>query len=69
MKDLIEALTILAKYIDPEEKWPTQCEHDVLYVCLVDVEDVSTEDITRLNELGFIENEDGGFKSFRFGSC
>ena len=69
MKDLIEALTILAKYMDPEEKWPTACEHDVLYVCSVEAEDVSEEDTKRLDQLGFIPSEDGGFMSFRFGSC
>jgi hypothetical protein len=53
----------------PEQKWPTHCEHDVLYVCHVDEEDVSAEDIARLDELGFFPNEEGGFQSFRFGSC
>jgi hypothetical protein len=70
MKELIEALTILAKYMDAEEKWPTHCEHDVLYVCNIESEDVSEEDMNRLDELGFIPDEDeGGFMSFRFGSC
>jgi hypothetical protein len=71
MKDLIEALTILAKYMDPEEKWPTYCAHDVLHVCHIEPEDVSEEDTKRLDELGFIpdEDDDVGFKSFRFGSC
>lgn len=70
MKDLIEALTILAKYMDPEQKWPTYGEHDVLYVCHIESEDVSEEDTKRLDELGFIPNDEGGFfMSFRFGSC
>jgi len=69
MKDLIEALTILAKYMDPEQKWPTHCEHDVLYVCHIDEEDVSEEDTKRLDELGFHPSEEGGFQSYRFGSC
>lgn len=69
MKDLIEALTILAKYMDPEQKWPTACEHDVLHVCGVEPEDVSEEDMKRLDELGFFPNEDGGFMSYKFGSC
>jgi hypothetical protein len=56
--------------MDPEEKWPTHCEHDVLHVCHIDPEDVSEEDTKRLDELGFIPDEDeGGFMSFRFGSC
>lgn len=65
MKDLIEALTILAKYIDPEEKW--HCEHDVLYVCHINEEDVSEEDMKRLGELGFFPSDEGGFMSYRFG--
>ena len=70
MKDLIEALTILAKYMDREQKNPTHCEHDVLYVCHIEPEEVSEEDLKRLDELGFFPDEDGeGFMSFRFGSC
>lgn len=69
MKDLIEALTILAKYMNPEERWPTYCAHDVLYVCGVEPEDVSEEDTKRLDELGFFSSDEGGFQSFRFGSC
>jgi hypothetical protein len=70
MKDLIEALTILAKYMDPEERWPTHCEHDVLYVCNIESEDVSEGDTKRLDELGFVPDpENGGFMSYRFGSC
>jgi hypothetical protein len=71
MKDLIEALTILAKYMDPEEKRPTHCEFNVLYVCHIEPGRLSEEDTKRLDELGFIPDEDSdvGFKSFRFGSC
>ena len=70
MKDLIEALTILAKYMK-DEYAPTHCEHDVLYVPTVDFNAVSEADKTRLDELGFRENTDGGegFMSHRFGSC
>ena len=69
MKDLIEALTILAKYMDPEQKWPTACDHDVLYVCHIEPEDVSEEDTKRLDELGFFPSDEGGFQSYKFGSC
>ena len=72
MKDLIEALQILSKYYnDAEDKYPTHCEHDVLYVPTVDYDAVSSEDKARLSELGFKENTDfgQGFMSFRFGSC
>ena len=67
MKDLIEALNIFLKYTQAEN--PTNCSHDVLWVD-VDETKVSKEDKKRLDKLGFfISSEDGGFMSFRFGSC
>ena len=67
MKDLIEALTIFAKYTDARH--PTCCEHDVLYV-LVDPAQVTTEDRARLEALGFEPQEhDRNFTSNRFGSA
>jgi hypothetical protein len=68
MKDLIEALTIFAKYRD--EKWPTHCEHDVLTIMGIG-DEVSEADKDRLAELGFIwSTADGGaWISFRFGSA
>ena len=65
MNDLIEALQIFAKYATPE--WPTHCEHDVLYVC-ISPDGMSEDDISRLDELGFVINEDS-FMSYKFGSC
>lgn len=65
MKDLIEALTILLKYGDPD--WPTCCEHDVLHVA-IDPALVSDADKARLAALSFKPGE-GNFQSFRFGSC
>lgn len=73
MKDLIEALTILAKYTDSTH--PTSCDHDVLRVS-VDPALVSAEDKARLDELGFFpegDEEDPDyepefFESYRFGS-
>lgn len=67
MKDLIEALTIFSKYTDT--KHPTYCGYDALYICSVDPESVSDEDKSRLDELGFFESDEGGFMSYRFGSC
>lgn len=69
MKDLIEALTILSKYENPQ--YPTNCSYDELFV---DVDPRSgksvEEDIKRLGELGFFTSDDDcGFVSFRFGSC
>lgn len=68
MKDLIEALTIFAKYTDDHA--PTACEHDVLYV-FVNPGKVHTDDLRRLAQLSFtVESETGDcFKSFRFGSA
>mgnify|MGYP003443990211 FL=1 len=65
MDDLIEALTIARKYSDT--RWPTNCSHDVLYLC-VDASKFSKEDIKRMDELSFFL-EEGGFASYRFGSC
>lgn len=68
MKDLIEALTIFLKYRD--EKWPTNCMHDELWIMGVTFDEVSDEDKKRLDELGFIfDNYDDGWKSFRYGSA
>ena len=67
MKDLLEAIAIFAKYTDA--KHPTCCEHDILYV-LVDPADVTAEDRTRLQALGFEAHEaDRNFQSYRFGSA
>jgi len=69
MKDLIEALTILLKYGNPQ--WPTNCSHDCLAIVGIEPDGVSEEDKKRLDELGFFvsEDEDMGFISFRFGSA
>lgn len=75
---LIEALTILRKYNDPE--WPTNCQHDVLFVSGPAPETMEPGDADRLKELGFVwpagdgeEDYDGdyegGWITFRFGSC
>jgi hypothetical protein len=70
MKDLIEALTILLKYAN-EDKNPTNCSHDEFFVGAgIGIEDMSNEDVLRLDELGFFWNEEyEGFSSYRFGSC
>jgi len=73
MKDLIEALTILDKYIhDPHhKKYPTHCEHDTLMVARVNNESsVTEEDKARLDELGFFYSDEYDcYISYRFGSC
>jgi hypothetical protein len=68
MKDLIEALTILSKYTDNE--YPTNCSHDWLGVCHIEEGAVSAEDAARLEQLGFLwDDEYECWGSFRFGSC
>lgn len=59
MNDLIEALTILSKYLnDYSKKYPTVCEHDILYICGIKVSEVTVEDVRRLYDLGFIPGSD-----------
>ena len=67
MKKLIEALQIFAKYQDNE--WPTHCEHDILYVVGITDEEVSEEDKTRLDELGFSYCDEDGWISSKYGSA
>lgn len=60
---------ILGKY-QKETKWPTHCEHDVLYVVHVSEFAPTDAEVARLKELGFVW--DGGadsWASFRYGSA
>jgi hypothetical protein len=66
MDALIEALTIMRKYANPE--LPTNCTHDVLWVDVNPVL-VSPQDLARLKELHFEPDPYGGFTSLYFGSC
>jgi hypothetical protein len=69
MKDLIEALTIFAKYAT-EQHNPTHCEHDTFFVVCVERDALSTEDKRRVEELGFLWSEEyDSWVSFRFGSA
>jgi hypothetical protein len=73
MDELIEALTILRKYGNPD--YPTICEHDVLMIVGIDPDDVSAEDVAELDRLGFIVDRDDGcygggmFISYKYGSA
>ena len=59
MKGLIEALQIMLRYFkDADEKFPTNCEHDILYVWGVDFEKIPLEDVLRLYKLGFVPGSD-----------
>ncbi len=66
MEDLIKALQIFSKYTST--RFPTSCEHDVLYINDVVPEDISEEGRVALSKLGFwVDEEMNGFTSFRFG--
>lgn len=70
MKELIEAFQIFAKYIG-DEKYPTHCEHDVMYIAC-DPKIVTEEDRIELDRLGFRFGNgepDEVFYSFKYGSC
>lgn len=71
MQDLINALRILCSYLNEEDylyKYPTNCDHDVLRVC-VDYNTINEKDLARLKELGFVPDENTGYMvSYRFGS-
>lgn len=68
MEDLIKALQIFLKY--GNERFPTHCEHDVLYIIGIAPDDVSEEDKAVLDNLGFFVNKDEDcFQSYRFGSA
>lgn len=68
MDDLIEAMTILAPYLETDylKKYPTDCRHDVLYV-IVEWNTISEVHKARLIELGF-EEVDGVAASYKYGS-
>jgi hypothetical protein len=55
MESLIEALNIFLKYRN--EFYPISCEYDTFYINGIDPEEVSEEDKTRLEELGFLIDE------------
>jgi hypothetical protein len=65
--ELIEALTLLAKGAD-NEAYPTWCEHDFLHVC-AEPSKFTAEEISRLDDLGFWVDDEGGFCSSKFGSA
>lgn len=69
MEDLIRALQILLKYAN-DDRNPTNCSHDVLYICAgISPDAVSDADKSELEDLGFFDNGEDSFMSYRFGSC
>lgn len=68
MSKLIEALQIFLKYGD--RAYPTHCEHDQLTVHGYEKDEISSEDLAKLEELSFAWDEEcNGFTSYRYGSC
>lgn len=68
LSSLIEALNIFLKYNNA--LCPTHCEHDILMIVGISEEEVSEEDIKRLDELSFFRNtEYDVWASYHFGSA
>jgi len=57
------------KYGNPDS--PTHCEHDTLYICGIEWEDISEADQKELDTLGFFNSDsvDEGIMSYRYGSA
>ena len=53
MNDLIKALQILAIYLETDVYAPTHCEHDKMTIVCVQHENVSPDDLTKLENIGF----------------
>lgn len=67
MEELIKALQIFLKY--KNNKYPTHCEHDVFAVVGISEEEVSEEDKSKLDKLGFFWSKgDECWQSYRYGS-
>lgn len=71
MEDLIKALQIFLKYLsNKNERSPTHCEHDVMWVCQVPPDEMAESDVEEVKRLGFHWDESvGSWASFRFGSA
>ena len=68
MENLIKALQIFLKYGNP--RYPTNCDHDVLYIMEIHKEKMSDADIGELDSLGFFwSDDDECFISFYFGNA
>jgi len=67
-KDLIDALVVLSKYADDDLVSPLHCEHDTLTV-MVEAERVPDAIKYALGVMGFDPDENGYFRSYRFGSA
>lgn len=64
MKELIEALQAIWPFMNkPDTKWPTSCEHDMMYVCDINFDDMSGATVRKIASLGF--NPGDGDYDFR----
>lgn len=54
MKELIEALQYLLKFIKNPEEHLVACEHDIMRIWDVDVKAMTLDDVKKLESLGFI---------------
>jgi len=68
LSELIAALQIFLEYGDVE--WPTNCEHDEMWMTNIDADAITAGDRARLEKLGFEWDEcDESYKSYAFGSA
>lgn len=68
MENLIKALQIFMKYSN--RKYPTHCEHDILFIVGYTKEEISENDREELASLGFEwSDEYSTYISFKYGSA
>ena len=59
MKELIEALQMIWPFLnDPNTDFPTSCEHDIMYVCDVNFDNMNGETVREIAKLGFVPGDD-----------
>lgn len=56
-QDFVDAFTIFAKY-EPDASFAVSAEHDVIYACHVNPENMDDADIQRLDTLGWSYDSD-----------
>lgn len=67
MNDLIEALKILWQYAkNQDDRWPTACEHDILYVNKIDIKKMNAETVRKLAKLGFMPGIDSDYRTIAY---
>jgi hypothetical protein len=56
LKNIIETLQIVSKYVDPAKAW-CQAEHDELYLPLPTSVELDPKDAAKLEELGALKSD------------